>query len=53
MAKRLHIEHGAFDAALKYLVSLNVFIYYLAVLPYVLFCEPQVALDKINELVER
>ena len=37
MAKRLHIEHGAFDAALKYLVSLNVFIYYLAVLPYVLF----------------
>ena len=28
MAKKLHIEDGAFDAALKYLVSLNVILYY-------------------------
>jgi len=52
VAKTLHIEDGAFDAALKYLISLNVFLYYPTVLPNVLFCEPQVALDKINELVE-
>jgi len=41
----------AFDAALKYLVSLKIFLYCPTVLPNVLFCEPQVALDKINELV--
>jgi len=50
VAKTLHIEDSAFDAALKYLVSLNIFLYYPTVLPNVLFCEPQVALDKINEL---
>ena len=52
VAKILHIEHNAFYAALKYLVSLKVFLYYPTVLPNVLFCEPQVALDKINELVD-
>ena len=52
VAETLYIKHDAFDAALKYLVSLKVFLYYLTVLPNVLFCEPQVALDKINELVD-
>ena len=52
VAERLHIKHDAFDAALQYLVGLNVFLYYPTVLPNVLFCEPQVALDKINELVQ-
>ena len=52
VAERLHIKHDAFDAALQYLVSLNVFLYYPTVLPNVLFCQPQVALDKINELVQ-
>ena len=52
VASKLHIRSGAFDAALKYLVSLNVFLYYPTVLPNVIFCVPQVFLDKINELVQ-
>ena len=52
VASKLHIRSGAFDAALKYLVSLNVFLYYPTVLPNVVFCVPQVFLDKINELVQ-
>ena len=52
VASKLHIKSGAFDAALKYLVSLNVFLYYPTVLPNVVFCVPQVFLDKINELVQ-
>jgi len=52
IAGRLHIKPSAFDAALKYLVSLNVFLHYPTVLPNVVFCVPQVVLDKINELVQ-
>ena len=52
-ASSLHIKPSAFDAALKYLVSLNVFLYYPTVLPDAVFCVPQVFLDKINELVQR
>ena len=52
VASILHIKPSAFDAALKYLVSLNVFLYYPTMLPDVVFCVPQVFLDKINELVQ-
>ena len=52
IASRLRIKPSAFDAALKYLVSLNLFLYYPTVLPAVVFCVPQVFLDKINELVQ-
>ena len=52
IASRLHIKPSAFDSALKYLVSLNVFLYYPDVLPDVVFCVPQVFLDKINDLVQ-
>jgi len=52
IASRLHIKSSAFDAALKYLVNLNVFLYYPKVLPHVVFCVPQIFLDKINELVQ-
>ena len=52
IASRLCIKSGAFDAALKYLVSLNLFLYYPTVLPNLVFCMPQVLLDKINELVQ-
>ena len=52
VASRLRIKPNAFDAALKYLVSLNLFLYYPTVLPAVVFCVPQVFLDKINELVQ-
>ena len=51
-ASSLHIKPSAFDAALKYLVSLFVFLYYPTVLPDAVFCVPQVFLDKINELVQ-
>ena len=53
VASRLRIKSSAFDAALKYLVSLNLFLYYPTVLPIAVFCVPQVFLDKINELVQR
>ena len=52
IASRLRIKPSAFYAALKYLVSLNLFLYYPTVLPHVVFCVPQVFLDKINELVQ-
>jgi len=52
IASRLHIKPNSFDAALKYLVSLNIFLYYPTVLPKAIFCVPQVFLDKINELVQ-
>ena len=52
VASRLRIKSNAFNAALKYLVSLNVFLYYPTVLPNAVFCVPQVFLDKINELVQ-
>ena len=52
IASSLHIKSAAFGAALEYLVSLNVFLYYPKVLPSVVFCVPQVLLDKINELVQ-
>ena len=52
VACMLRIKPSAFDAALKYLVSLNLFLYYPTKLPAVVFCVPQVFLDKINELVQ-
>ena len=39
-------------AALEYLVQLNIFEYYLKVLPRVVFTTSQVLLDKITELIE-
>ena len=51
-AKRLHIEGDAFSAALHYLVHHNVFLYYPEVLPQIIFCDPQVVLSKVTELVE-
>ena len=52
IAHLLRIKPSAFDSALKYLVSLNVFLHYPTVLPVVVFCVPQVFLDKMNELVQ-
>ena len=51
-AKRLHIEGDAFSAALHYLVHHNVFLHYPEVLPQTVFCDPQVVLTKVSELVE-
>ena len=51
-AKRLHIEEDAFSAALHHLVHHHVFLYYEGVLPQTVFCNPQVVLTKVTELVE-
>ena len=51
-AKSLHIEGEVFSAALHHLVHHNVFLYYPKVLPEVVFCDPQVVLTKVSELVQ-
>ena len=51
-AKRFHIEGDAFSAALHHLVKHNVFLYYQEVLPQTVFCDPQVVLTKVTELVQ-
>ena len=51
-AKRLHIEGDAFSAALHHLVHHNLFLHYPEVLPQTVFCDPQVVLSKVTELVE-
>ena len=51
-AKRFHIEGDAFSAALHHLVHHNVFLYYPEVLPQTVFCDPQVVLTKVTELVQ-
>ena len=50
-AKQLCIEGEAFSAALHHLVHYNLFLYYPEVLPQVVFCDPQVILTKLTELV--
>ena len=51
-ATRLHMEGDAFSAALHHLVQHNVFLYYPEVLPQTVFCNPQVVLTKVTELVQ-
>ena len=51
-AKRLHMEGDTFSAALHHLVQHNVFLYYPEVLPQTVFCDPQVVLTKVTELVQ-
>ena len=51
-AKRLRIEGDAFLAALHHLVYHNVFLHYPEVLPQTVFCDPQVVLTKVSEIVE-
>ena len=51
-AKKIFIEGEAFSAALNHLVNQNVFLYYPEVLPQTVFCNPQVVLAKVSELVE-
>ena len=51
-AKKFHIEGDAFSAALHHLVHHNVFLYNPEVLPQIVFCDPQVVLTKVTELVQ-
>jgi len=52
VAQRFHFTDESFEEALKYLDNLNILFYYKDVLPDVIFCDPQVLLDKVTELVE-
>ena len=52
VAQRFHFTGESFEEALKYLDNLNILFYYKDVLPNVIFCDPQVLLDKVTELVE-
>ena len=52
VARRFHFTDESFEEALKYLHNLNILFYYKDVLPDVIFCNPQVLLDKVTELVE-
>ena len=52
VAQRFHFTNESFGEALKYLDNLNILFYYKDVLPDVIFCDPQVLLDKVTELVE-
>ena len=51
-AKRLHMEEDAFSAALHHLVHNNVFLHYPEALPQTVFCDPQVVLTKVSEIVQ-
>ena len=50
--RRLQLNEESFDAALEYLDELNVICYYPGILPGVVFCSPQVPVDKLTEVVE-
>ena len=52
LAQRYHFDEESFEEALKYLDSLNILFYYKDLLPDIIFCDSQVLLDKISELVE-
>ena len=52
-ALRLHFDEESFEAALEYLHDLNIIFYYPNILPEFVFCNPQVLLDKVSELVKR
>ena len=52
VARRFHFDHESFEEALQYLDKLSILFYYKEVLPDLIFCDSQVLLDKITELVE-
>ncbi|KAL5497604.1 hypothetical protein EMCRGX_G014111 [Ephydatia muelleri] len=51
-AEKVYIDNKTLFAALHHLVHHNVFLYYPEVLPQTVFCDPQVVITKVNELVE-
>ena len=52
VARGLHIDESALEAALIYLDELSLIFYYPEILPEVVFTNPQVLLDKLSELVK-
>ena len=51
-AERVQLKDDAFTAALDHFVGCNILLYYRDVLPDVVFCNPQVLLSIISELVQ-
>ena len=51
-AERVHLKDAAFTAALNHFMQCNILLYYPDVLPDVVFCNPQVLLSIITELVQ-
>ena len=51
-AKMLNMEGNAFQDSLNNLVKHNIVLYYPEVLPNIVFCDPQVVLAKVNEIVQ-
>ena len=51
VARKLHFDEQSFNAALSYLDELNIIYYYRGVLSEMVFCDTQVLLDKVTELV--
>ena len=51
VARKLHFDEQSFNAALSYLDELNIIYYYRGVLSDMVFCDTQVLLDKVTELV--
>ena len=51
VARKLHFDKESFNAALSYLDELNIIYYYRGVLSEMVFCDTQVLLDKVTELV--
>ena len=52
IARKLHMDEKSLEAALEFLDSLNVIYYFKDILRNAIFCDTQVLLDKISELVE-
>ena len=51
-AERVQLKDAAFTAALNHFMQCNILLYYPDVLPDVVFCNPQVLLSIISELVQ-
>eukprot|EP00731_Ephydatia_muelleri_P007182 Em0003g1430a len=51
-AERVQLKDDAFTAALSHFVGCNILLYYPDVLPDVVFCNPQVLISIITELVQ-
>ena len=51
VAKKLHMRRDACMAAIGYLNNLSIIFYRPSILPQIVFCDAQVILDKITELV--
>ena len=52
VAHRLRMDEAKLQAAIKYLVKLNIFEYFPLILPQVVFTTSQVLLNKVTELVQ-